>query len=189
MLVASVVLAVLFAQAAWHKLSRLQEFQGIVADYRILPTPFVKLAAVLLPFIELALALLWASQTWLPLAALVSAGLLWLYCGAIGVNLYRGRGHISCGCGLGSEQPLSVGIIARNLLLSALAAFGLGEMPTNGLVWFDYVVVALAALAIGAAMVTSSTLMANSMAMKMNMKMMMNRTVKLTDEGNVMEKS
>jgi hypothetical protein len=47
--------------------------------------------------------------------------LLVVYAGAIGANLWRGRRHIDCGCGLGSRaQPISLGLIARNALLIGL---------------------------------------------------------------------
>ena len=161
-LIASVVLALLFAQAAWHKVVQFQQFQAILADYRVLPAWVVKPAAFLLPLVEAMVAIMWATQSMLQVAAILSMSLLLMYCVAVGVNLYRGRAHISCGCGLGSEQPLSVGIVVRNVLLAVLALAGLVVEPTGVLVWFDYAVIILASLAIGAALAASSVLMSNA---------------------------
>lgn len=110
----------LFLRAAYHKLSDLTEFQGFVADYELLPEWLVKPAAMFLAGAEAGLVLLMlipVTRT----AGLVAAALLLVGYGlAIMVNLHRGRRQVECGCG-GAPQLLSGSLIARNLILAAVA--------------------------------------------------------------------
>jgi uncharacterized membrane protein YphA (DoxX/SURF4 family) len=162
-LVASVVLAVLFATSAWHKLDQHRVFTAIVADYQILPAALVVPCAFALALAELVVAGLWATQMALPFASIASVALFALYCFAVGINLVRGRTHISCGCGIGSEQPISIAIIVRNALLAALALCTLVVGSAGSPGWLDYAVAIMASAAIGVALAASSALMTNAM--------------------------
>ena len=121
----SLCFSLLFASSALHKLQDLPTFAAIVADYRLLsPSVSVPIAwgAALL---ELALCLGWLIPGLTQVSALCTAILLAGYAGAIGLNLLRGRVHISCGCGGSSDQLLSWHLVARNsvLIVAALACF------------------------------------------------------------------
>lgn len=111
----------LFARAAFHKLSDVSAFAGIVADYRIVPERLAQTAAALLAGAEFAVIVLLLVPGLRPFGALLAAGLLALYGAAILVNLRRGRDSVDCGCG-GPPQPLSAALVLRN---AALAAFAL----------------------------------------------------------------
>ena len=84
--------------------------------------------------------------------ALASAGLLGAYTTAISINLFRGRIHIDCGCGMastaGRDQQLSWGLVARNIVLivAALAATLPATERAIGMV--DYVTLVAGLLAI-----------------------------------------
>lgn len=146
-LVISVGFSLLFLAAARHKLSGFAQFTQILADYQLLPASLVRLAAWLVTGVEVALSMLWIAGLWLPLlntfTALTSAALLTLYACAVGINLLRGRVHISCGCGIegsnNSEHPLSPGIVFRNGILSLFALMPLLSVVQRDLYWFDYV--------------------------------------------------
>ncbi len=119
---ASGALALVFAQAAWHKARDLGAFAAAVANYELIPSPLAPLAATQLLVAEILLV----GTLWLPPArtgaALAALALLALYAAAIAVNLARGRRDIDCGCtGPALRQPLSGWLLARNAALGALA--------------------------------------------------------------------
>ena len=113
-------LALVFAPAAWHKLRERDLFAAHVQAYAILPRHLLVLGHALGPLeAAAAIALLGGA----PVAgAGLAAGLLLMYAFAMALNLLRGR-VLDCGCG-GAPQPLSWGLVVRNLtmVLMALAA-------------------------------------------------------------------
>ncbi len=119
----------LFLTAAVHKLRAPARFAEAVAGYRILPARSVRPIAVVLPVVELAIAvaLLWsgARETVLArngylhaLAASSAAALLLIYACAIAVNLARGRRDLDCGCGASSGATIGGWMVTRNLVMS-----------------------------------------------------------------------
>ena len=128
---ATLLIACLFASAAWHKLSGLAEFRGALSAYRLLPEWAVGSAAVALVVLEtsIALALLVRFEG----ASIAAFFLLGAYSAAMLVNLLRGRRWIDCGCG-GPGQPISYALVIRNAvlmgvcLLAAPAAASLGAL-------------------------------------------------------------
>jgi len=126
-------LAVLLLSAAWHKVAAHAAFVAALVNYRLLPPGLVKPAAVMLPAIEAALALGWLVGGQRRGVAVATAVLLLVYAAAMALNLRRGRRQIDCGCSLGGaaggEQPLSGWLVARNVLLAALA--GIAALPDS----------------------------------------------------------
>lgn len=118
-------LALVLAPAAWHKLRHRDLFAVQLQAYRILPRRLLALGQVLGP-LEAAAAIALLSGARMAGAA-VGGGLLLLYACAMALNLLRGR-VLDCGCG-GAPQPLSWGLVVRNLalVLMALAA----ALPTD----------------------------------------------------------
>jgi hypothetical protein len=114
---ASLLVACLFASAAWHKLSGLAEFRGALSAYRLLPEWAIGSSAVLLVVLEasIALALLFRLEG----ASLAAFLLLGTYSAAMLFNLLRGRRWIDCGCG-GPGQPISYALLVRNAVLMGL---------------------------------------------------------------------
>jgi uncharacterized membrane protein YphA (DoxX/SURF4 family) len=121
-LAARVLLGAIFFQAGLQKLRHYGEWQGVVANYRVMSRRLVPVFSGLLPIGELALsAALWLSRDAV-VAAVCSAALLLLFSVAIGINLARGRAHIDCGCFQSSlRQNLSGRLLARNGVLAAIA--------------------------------------------------------------------
>ena len=146
----AVAIAVLLASAATHKVRAPARFARQLADYQLLPDSLVRPVARLIPLLELAIAfalLVPVSRGW---AALSAAGLLALYAAAIGINLWRGRRDIDCGCaGPEQAQPLRPVLLLRNSVLVVLALLASVAPIARDMTLFDgFVTVAAAAVAL-----------------------------------------
>lgn len=139
----------LWIGAAWHKFEARESFQGVLADYQLLPARSSGVLSRLLPMIEAALSAAWLFALWPVATVSATAMVLAAYATAIAINLMRGRTHIACGCSfsVGSgEQPLSWTLVLRNLLLIVLALVTLLPQTQRLLSVPDYVVLVLALL-------------------------------------------
>jgi hypothetical protein len=112
----------LFGVTGVQKLCAFREWPDVLRNYQMLPDPWVRLVAAILPGAELAIAAALMLAPLRAMAALAAAGLLLLFALAIGVNLKRGRREIDCGC-LGGrlKQPLAPWMLVRNAVLAAAA--------------------------------------------------------------------
>lgn len=120
--ITALCIATLFGSAAAHKLMDWHGFLGVIRNYRLLPSPLLLPAALLVVTLECAavLALLLPSSR--VGGSLLTACLLGTYSAAIGINLRRGRRNIDCGClGAGRRQRMTGWLVARNLGLAAMA--------------------------------------------------------------------
>ncbi len=127
-----VLVALVFLTGALGKIRHRLAFQGVVANYRLLPDIAVPAFARLLPLVETAVAaaLLIAP----PIGPEVSAAsLLIVFAAAMAINIRRGRSHIDCGCFQSAlKQTLSITLVVRNMglaLLLALPAALPGTVP------------------------------------------------------------
>ena len=146
----ALAIAVLLASAATHKLRAPARFAKQLADYQLLPEALVRPSARVIPVLELAIAfalLVPVSRSW---AALSAASLLALYAAAIGINLWRGRRDIDCGCaGPDQAQPLRPVLLLRNSVLVVLALLASVAPIARDMTVFDgFVTVAAAAVAL-----------------------------------------
>ena len=120
------LVALVFLTAAYGKLRHFVPFQGVIANYRVLPQVLVTPVAYLLPPLEALLGaalLVGLADPWPELGAAV---LLLTFAAAMGVNLRRGRSHIDCGCFQSAlKQTLSWHLVVRNIVLSALLGVAL----------------------------------------------------------------
>jgi Methylamine utilisation protein MauE len=127
-----VLVALIFLTAALGKVRHRLAFQGVVANYRLLPDVAVSAFAQLVPLVETAVAaaLLVAPSPWPE----VSGGaLLILFAAAMAINIRRGRRHIDCGCFQSAlKQTLSWTLVARNAGLALLLAVPVA-VPEGGL--------------------------------------------------------
>ena len=148
----SIGFGILFLMGAVHKVTALAEFRAILANYRLFPPKAVSVLALAVVGIEGSLGLGWLFLPDRQSVALATINLLFLYALAIGVNLRRGRTHISCGCNFGQAaggaDVLSGWLVARNLLLAAIAAVAVLPVAERSFGWLDYLTLA-AALASG----------------------------------------
>jgi Methylamine utilisation protein MauE len=145
---ARLALAAVFALAAVTKLRALDEFVGVVHNYRVLPEILVRPVAYGLPPLEAAIALgLLIAPARTP-AGIGAAALLVVFSLAMAVNLVRGRVEIDCGCFASAlKQRIGWSLVARNVVLIGLALLVLRPpLPARTLTWLDVVTVGTAAL-------------------------------------------
>ena len=99
------LIALVYLTAAIGKMRHWAVFQGVVANYRLLPDVLVAPFAYCLPPFE---------------------ALLVVFAAAMGINLKRGRQHIDCGCFQSVlKQRLSWTLVVRNGVLALLLGFAL----------------------------------------------------------------
>ena len=159
-LAARLGLALLFATAAAHKLRDPSAFRAALAGYRLAPEWSHGAAVVALIAAELGVAfLLVASER----GAVPAALLLALYSAAIASGLARGLREIDCGCfGPAARQPISAGLIARNLALVSLALAAALPAGARDLTWFDTIAICAAVAAGSLLYASANTLLANA---------------------------
>jgi hypothetical protein len=145
------VFGLLFLVAAVHKLRDLGRFEATLAEYRLLPTRLVPVAAGAVPAVEAAVAVALAVPGLGRPGLAGAAVLLVIYAAAVAINLARGRRDIDCGCaGPAVRRPLSGWLVGRNLVLAAAALGGLAPVGARALVWVDVLTVAGATAVLGA---------------------------------------
>ena len=140
-------LGLLFGFAAWHKLRAPEAFRAALDGYDLLPERAQGATTRLLPALELMAAAGFLLPGGARGAALLAAGLLLLYTGAVAVSLLRGRRDIDCGCAGPAARAIGSDLVLRNLALLA-AAIACGFAPAAR------TLVALDAVTIGAGAAT-----------------------------------
>ncbi|HZX17815.1 MAG TPA: MauE/DoxX family redox-associated membrane protein [Pseudomonas sp.] len=147
---AALAVAVILASAATHKLRAPARFANQLEAYQLLPQALVSPIARLLPLLEAGLAFALLVPAARHFAALGAAALLASYALAIGINLWRGRRDIDCGCaGPQQEQPIRPLLLARNTVLVSLALVASLAPLSRNLGLFDaFVVIAASAVAL-----------------------------------------
>ena len=114
--------ALVFAAAAVGKMRNWAVFEGVVANYRMLPEVLVRPFAYLLPPLELLVAVALVTLS-APVPEASAATLLGLFAAAMGVNILRGRGEIDCGCFSSAlKQRLRWPLVFRNLFIIVILA-------------------------------------------------------------------
>jgi len=164
----SVGFGLLFLLAAIHKFSARQQFRVILEEYQLLPQGLVGPTARVIPVVEMILGGGWLFVYRPTLISVASAILLALYTAAIGVNLYRGRIHIGCGCSIAgsdeNDQQLSFGLIVRNCALVAIALIAVFPAGTRELGVLDYITLLSVLLAGALLYATANQLLINGAA-------------------------
>ena len=168
MLAAALGFGLLLGTGSWRKLRGLDEFRAVLSDYRLVPAPATKPAALVVALVEGVLAGLWLVAPWrfeaVIIAGVGTALLMAAYGGAISVNLLRGRPWIDCGCG-GGEQ-LSWILVVRNLVLTGFAVLPLamidGALPR----WKDLAVSVPVFVVAALLYLATRTLLENAAAMR-----------------------
>lgn len=122
MLAGAIAVAVILASAAAHKLRAPARFLDRLEAYRLLPKALLKPVARSLPLVEMGIAFALLAPASRSTAGLLAAALLAFYAAAMGINLWRGRADIDCGCsGPDQAQTLHPLLLLRNAVLVALA--------------------------------------------------------------------
>ncbi|MCP1270323.1 MauE/DoxX family redox-associated membrane protein [Acetobacter cerevisiae] len=109
-------------------------FASDIAAYRLLPLDAAFPAAYAIIVTEALLGIWLFSGAATLAAGLVSAVLLLVFAAAMGINVARGRTHLSCGCIPGVDARLSWASVLRNVALAVLVFLvGLCGQPEFGL--------------------------------------------------------
>lgn len=131
-------LALLFAAAAWHKVSDHSRFVETMRAYRLLPDWSLAPAAWFFPTLELGIAIGLLYGPGREAAVFTAVPLLLLYSFAIWQNLTPDRREIDCGCFASSASvPLSGWLIARNIILMLATCVVLMPLRPRTLIWVD----------------------------------------------------
>lgn len=162
---ATAFIALLFARAAWHKLSDFTAFTGYVADYEVVPEKYVRAASMLVVAAEAVVILALLTPGGNVVGSLVAMTMFALYAGAMAVNVGRGRDRIECGCG-GAVQPLSWRLVIRNGVLAMIAALGLLASP-DALALEEAVAALIGGFTLWAGYILVEQIMANAAFMRM----------------------
>ena len=150
---AILAMALIFAVAAVHKLLSLAVFIEQLTNYKLLPEKWAPLVGTIIPWLELGAVILLINSSTRTTGIIMLGILIIIYTAAIGINLYRGRVDIDCGC-LGdngnqlNEQKLSGWMILRNIIIGMFivcAALGTGQ---RSLSWLDSVNILFVTLSI-----------------------------------------
>jgi len=121
----SIFLALVLVSAAIPKIRNVDEFQGVVANYRLLPAFMVLPFSRALPWLEIGTAIALMVPNLRELGALAAAGLFMMFAIALAVNVGRGRTYIDCGCVRRPTTANRIGMfhVMRALALAALSLF------------------------------------------------------------------
>lgn len=132
------MLALVFAYSAWHKIEDPISFMIKVSEYEILPPAWEETFAFTLPWAQMVCAGFLLAGALSRAAAFVSASMLLSFVIAIGVNIYRDR---VLGCGCFSEEGNQIGwtLVLFDLFLFAASGWlmvkGGGRLGVDGLFW------------------------------------------------------
>ena len=115
------LVALVFLTASLGKMRHWVIFQGVIANYRLLPDASVGPVADLLPPVEALVGILLLLGLASPWPEAGAAVLLLIFAAAMGINLSRGRRDIDCGCFQSAlKQTLSWTLVMRNAVLVLL---------------------------------------------------------------------
>lgn len=124
------LLAVTFIWACIHKIAHPYDFALQVATYQILPLGLINLQAIVLPWLEMTVALGLVAGLWTRPAALVTCGMNIMFIVAIALALSADL-HLQCGCFASSQagEEMNASLIARDLGLLIVGAFLVWARP------------------------------------------------------------
>ena len=117
-LIARYVLAAVFLYACVHKILHPADFAKIIYGYKILPGWAVNLAAITMPWFELAAGLSLLLGFYPRAGAILVSGMLLVFILAISFNLIRGH-EFDCGCfsiGKAGHVSDARGLLIRDIL-------------------------------------------------------------------------
>ncbi|MFZ2397291.1 MAG: MauE/DoxX family redox-associated membrane protein [Smithella sp.] len=121
-LICRLTLAIIFLYAGIEKLINPGDFAVAIYNYRLLPDNVINFVAVLLPWLEVIIAISLISGTNARGAALLSALLFLTFATALTINLMRGL-DISCGCFGTSSGNINWSYLVRDLSLFCMSVF------------------------------------------------------------------
>ncbi|GAB4316249.1 MAG: DoxX family membrane protein [Candidatus Sumerlaeia bacterium] len=116
------VVALVFLAAALPKIINPFDFSLQIRAYHILNEPLSRWMAVVLPWLEAAVALLLLAGVWVNAASLMAAGMMAIFTAAMASAMARGL-KIECGCFGDYSDPVGWTSLLRDLFLLGLCVF------------------------------------------------------------------
>ena len=146
-IISSLLLSYIFVVAGLHKWQDIAEFKTTLTNYQIVPDSLLGGFSYIVPVLEIVCGVTLLLPPTSVFAAFLAATLLLMYIFGIAINLLKGRRSIDCGCG-GTEQKQSISewLIIRNGLLLVMCYCVTASVLPRELLWFDWIVVLLAAV-------------------------------------------
>ncbi|WMD18317.1 MauE/DoxX family redox-associated membrane protein [Achromobacter seleniivolatilans] len=143
------LLALVTGSAAASKAGQRDILEGVIANYRVLPSILVRPTAYVLPIVECAICLALLFPMSRHVAAAAALVLIGIFTIAIGVNLIRGRTWVDCGCFSSTlRQPISWGVVARNAFFMIAATLPLVSSNERAVALGDIAAAAVIAMAL-----------------------------------------
>lgn len=128
---ARVILGIIFLAASLGKIADPAGFAEIIKNYQILPEFIINETAVILPFLELILAIMLISGAFLKGSTLISFLILISFTASLIFNMARGL-DVNCGCFTTSVdtliKPNYIYYIIRDLIFIFISGFLFKEM-------------------------------------------------------------
>jgi uncharacterized membrane protein YphA (DoxX/SURF4 family) len=120
--ISRIVLGGVFVYASWDKILDPVAFAQMIINYQIVSSSTANLSAVFLPWLELVCGICLIINRWPRGSAFIAAGLMVVFMGALGYNIYRGL-DVSCGCfTLTEEAPGNMWLyMLRDVLFLGMA--------------------------------------------------------------------
>ena len=124
-MVLRLMLGVTFIVAAANKIGEPGKFATIIYGYYLFPGWIINLSAIVLPFVELVAGVALVAGVYPRSALMIVNTLLFIFIGAITINLVRGH-QFDCGCfSLAASDALesAVWLLVRDLGLLTCGAY------------------------------------------------------------------
>ena len=121
-LICRLTLAIIFLYAGIEKIFNPGDFAVAIYNYRLLPDYVINFVAILLPWLEVIIAINLITGINVRGSALLSAVLFLTFATALTINLMQGL-DISCGCFGASSGNINWSYLMRDLSLFCISVF------------------------------------------------------------------
>ena len=132
--VCRILLGAVFVYACWEKILNPAAFERIIANYQIVSAGTGRLTALFLPYLELVCGVCLIINRWPRGSALIAAGMMVVFMGALGYAIYHGI-DVHCGCftlNEGATGSMWLNLV-RDVIFLAMAVWVLvNRRPTRG---------------------------------------------------------
>jgi len=118
------LLCLVFLAASIHKVTDPDGFSKIIAGYNVVPSVFVGWVALLLPWVEINIALAILIPKARKAALVMGVGLLLAFATLTAWNLLQGN-MVPCGCFSNEGGPATWWSVARNMMLASIATLAI----------------------------------------------------------------
>lgn len=121
-LICRLTLAIIFFYAGIEKIINPRDFAVAIYNYQLLPDCAVNALAVILPWLEIIVAICLVAGLYVRGATLISSALFLTFATALAISLVRGL-DISCGCFGAASGSINWLYLARDLSLFCMSVF------------------------------------------------------------------